>query len=62
MMKNPSSSGWSMPRSQYYVMEYCSMAWITNLQVRSIAIQKILKQDKNGSTCNNIPLLMLCRW
>ena len=29
---------------KYYVMEYCGMSWITNL--RSIAIQKILKQDK----------------
>ena len=29
---------------KYYVMEYCGMTWITNL--RSIAIRKILKQDK----------------
>ena len=29
---------------KYYVMEYCGTSWITNL--RSIAIQKILKQDK----------------
>ena len=29
---------------KYYVMEYCGMSWITNL--RSVAIQKILKQDK----------------
>ena len=29
---------------KYYVMEYCGMSWITNL--RFIAIQKILKQDK----------------
>jgi ATP-binding cassette subfamily B (MDR/TAP) protein 1 len=29
---------------KYYVMEYCGMSWVTNL--RSIAIRKILKQDK----------------
>ena len=29
---------------KYYVMEHCGMSWITNL--RSVAIKKILKQDK----------------
>ena len=29
---------------KYYIMEHCGMSWITNL--RSVAIQKILKQDK----------------
>ena len=30
---------------KYYVMEHCGMSWITNLC--SVAIKKILKQDKN---------------
>jgi uncharacterized protein YqgC (DUF456 family) len=29
---------------KYYVMDYCGMSWITHL--RTVAIQKILKQDK----------------
>ena len=30
---------------KYYVMEHCGLSWITNLC--SVAIKKILKQDKN---------------
>ncbi|KAF8802026.1 P-loop containing nucleoside triphosphate hydrolase protein [Phlegmacium glaucopus] len=29
---------------KYYIMEYCGMSWTTHL--RSVAIQKVLKQDK----------------